>query len=76
MPPESVMRMLIVVTAHRRESFGPGFDCIRALWRAWPHWTTSVVDRYLRACPNVLLIDPLDDVSFVDLMRRSYGSSR
>jgi UDP-N-acetylglucosamine 2-epimerase (non-hydrolysing) len=79
-------KRLIVVTAHRRESFGPGFDRIcaalarlaarddvRIIYPVHPNPNvTGVVDRHLRACPNILLIDPLDYVSFVDLMRRSY----
>jgi len=79
-------RKLVVVTAHRRESFGPGFDRIcGALARLAargdveivypvhpnPH-VVSAVDRHLRGRDNVLLIDPLDYVSFVDLMRRAY----
>jgi len=79
-------KKLIVVTAHRRESFGPGFDRIcaalarlaqrddvRIVYPVHPNPNVlSAVDRHLRACPNVLLIDPLDYVSFVDLMRRAY----
>jgi UDP-N-acetylglucosamine 2-epimerase (non-hydrolysing) len=79
-------KRLIVVTAHRRESFGPGFDRIcaalarlaarddvRIIYPVHPNPNvTGVVDRRLRACPNILLIDPLDYVSFVDLMRRSW----
>jgi UDP-N-acetylglucosamine 2-epimerase (non-hydrolysing) len=79
-------KKLIVVTAHRRESFGPGFDriCaalarlaqrddIRIVYPVHPNPNVlSAVDRHLRACPNVLLIEPLDYVSFVDLMRRAY----
>jgi UDP-N-acetylglucosamine 2-epimerase (non-hydrolysing) len=76
----------IVVTAHRRESFGPGFDriCValarlaerddvRIIYPVHPNPNVlSAVDRHLRACPNVLLISPLDYASFVDLMRRAY----
>ncbi len=79
-------KKLVVVTAHRRESFGPGFDRIcRALARlaargdveiVYPVHpnpnVVSAVDRHLRGRDNVLLIDPLDYVSFVDLMRRAY----
>jgi len=76
----------IVVTAHRRESFGAGFDRIcAALARLAERddvriiypvhlnpYVQSAVDRYLRACPNILLTPPLDYASFVDLMRRAY----
>jgi UDP-N-acetylglucosamine 2-epimerase (non-hydrolysing) len=75
----------IVVTAHRRESFGAGFDRIcaalarlaqrddvRIIYPVHPNPNVlSAVNRHLRACPNVLLIEPLDYVSFVDLMRRA-----
>jgi UDP-N-acetylglucosamine 2-epimerase (non-hydrolysing) len=78
-------RRLIVVTAHRRESFGPGFDRIcTALARlaarddvqiAYPvHPNPNVraaVDRHLRGRPNIVLLDPLDYLSFVDLMRKA-----
>jgi UDP-N-acetylglucosamine 2-epimerase (non-hydrolysing) len=76
----------VLVTAHRRESFGPGFDRIcRALARlserpdvqiVYPvHPNPNVqdaVNRHLRQRSGVLLIEPLDYVSFVDLMRRAY----
>jgi UDP-N-acetylglucosamine 2-epimerase (non-hydrolysing) len=76
----------ILVTAHRRESFGAGFDRIcaalarlsrredvRIIYPVHPNPNVlSVVNRHLRAYPNVQLIAPLDYVSFVDLMRRAY----
>ena len=76
----------VLVTAHRRESFGPGFDRIcRALARlserpdvqiVYPvHPNPNVqgaVNRHLRHHSSVALIEPLDYVSFVDLMRRAY----
>lgn len=79
-------RRLIVVTAHRRESFGQGFTHIcEALARlarrgdvqlVYPvHRNPNVMDPVYRALgglPNVFLIDPLDYVPFVDLMRRAY----
>ena len=79
-------RRLIVVTAHRRESFGGGFENIcRALQTiarrddveiVYPvHRNPNVVgpvQRYLDGLPNVHLIEPLDYVPFVDLMRRAY----
>ncbi len=76
----------IVVTAHRRESFGAGFDRIcaalarlakrddvRIVYPVHPNPNVlSAVNRHLRACPNILLIEPLDYVSFVQLMRHAY----
>ncbi|MBZ2177637.1 MAG: non-hydrolyzing UDP-N-acetylglucosamine 2-epimerase [Acidobacteriota bacterium] len=79
-------RKLIVVTAHRRESFGTGFTQIcEALAElanrpdvaiVYPvHPNPNVrdpVDRLLAGRPNIHRIAPLDYVAFVDLMRRSY----
>jgi UDP-N-acetylglucosamine 2-epimerase (non-hydrolysing) len=79
-------KKLILVTAHRRESFGEGFERIcRALERlarrddvqiVYPvHPNPRVVEpvsRHLRSRPNVVLLEPLDYVSFVDLMRRAH----
>jgi UDP-N-acetylglucosamine 2-epimerase (non-hydrolysing) len=79
-------KKLIVVTAHRRESFGSGFERIcRALARiadrgdaqlVYPvHPNPNVQDpvqRYLASHPNVRLIAPQSYVPFVDLMRRAY----
>ncbi|MFN0172676.1 MAG: non-hydrolyzing UDP-N-acetylglucosamine 2-epimerase [Bryobacteraceae bacterium] len=78
-------KRLIVVTAHRRESFGDGFERIcRALARVasrgdvqivYPvHRNPKVQDpvtRHLAMHPNILLLEPLDYVPFVDLMRRA-----
>lgn len=79
-------RKLILVTAHRRESFGEGFDRIcQALAElarrpdvqiVYPvHPNPNVqdpVNRLLRGQPNVVLIDPVSYVPFVDLMSRAY----
>jgi UDP-N-acetylglucosamine 2-epimerase (non-hydrolysing) len=79
-------KKLILVTAHRRESFGAGFENICAALRriadmsdvqvVYPvHPNPNVsgpVRRNLQDHPNIHLIEPLDYVSFVDLMRRSY----
>lgn len=79
-------KKLILVTAHRRESFGLGFEQICAALRiiseipdvqivipVHPNPNASgPVRRILGNCPNIYLIDPLDYVSFVDLMRRCY----
>ena len=78
-------RKLIVVTAHRRESFGAGFESLcegigRIARRedvqiAYPvHRNPRVmepVNRLLANHPNILLLDPLDYIPFVDLMRRA-----
>jgi UDP-N-acetylglucosamine 2-epimerase (non-hydrolysing) len=78
-------RKLIVVTAHRRESFGEGIlHIIEALVElsqrsdvqiVYPvHRNPNVLDpvtRGLGGRPNIVLIDPLDYTAFVDLMRRS-----
>lgn len=79
-------KRLIVVTAHRRESFGPGFERIcSAVSRlaerpdveiVYPvHPNPNVqdpVNRLLAGRPNIHLISPLDYIPFVDLMRRAY----
>jgi UDP-N-acetylglucosamine 2-epimerase (non-hydrolysing) len=79
-------KRLIVVTAHRRESFGEGFERIcRALARiadrtdvqlVYPvHPNPNVqgpVHRHLESHPHVRLIEPQSYVPFVDLMRRAY----
>jgi len=79
-------KKLIVVTAHRRESFGSGFERIcRALAEVanrpdvqlvYPvHPNPNVqgpVQRYLDRQPNIRLVEPMDYVPFVDLMRRAY----
>jgi UDP-N-acetylglucosamine 2-epimerase (non-hydrolysing) len=79
-------RRLILVTGHRRESFGAGFEAIcRALARLaargdveilYPvHLNPNVqepVRRVLGNLPNVHLIEPCDYVTFVYLMIRSH----
>ena len=79
-------RKLILVTAHRRESFGAGFENIcaalaRLAARAdveivYPvHPNPNVrepVRRVLGGLSNVHLIDPVEYVSFVELMRRAH----
>jgi UDP-N-acetylglucosamine 2-epimerase (non-hydrolysing) len=78
-------KKLIVVTAHRRESFGAGFEHICGalaqlaqrpdVQLAFPvHRNPNVVDpvqRFLANLPNVVLLEPLDYIPFVDLMRRA-----
>jgi UDP-N-acetylglucosamine 2-epimerase (non-hydrolysing) len=79
-------KRLILVTGHRRESFGAGFEAIcRALVHLagrgdveilYPvHLNPNVqepVRRVLGSQPNVHLIEPCDYVTFVYLMMRSY----
>ncbi len=79
-------RKLIVVTAHRRESFGEGFesicqaiaelarrDDVQIIWPVHPNPNVQkAVDQTLRGKANVLLIEPLDYLPFVDLMRHAY----
>ena len=86
LPTLDPLKKLIVVTAHRRESFGDGFERIcGALARlagrpdvqiVYPvHRNPNVqepVNRRLARLANVLLIEPLEYVPFVDLMRKAY----
>jgi len=79
-------KKLIVVTAHRRESFGAGFDQICAalarlarrddveiVYPVHPNPNVrSAVNRHLAGRQNIKLLDPMDYVAFVDLMRRAY----
>lgn len=72
-------RKLILVTAHRRESFGNGFEQIcsalaelaqrpdvQIVYPVHPNPNVQdPVNRYLRGCPRVALVEPLDYVSFV-----------
>ena len=83
---ESPGKKLILVTAHRRESFGDGFERIcralsllagrgdvRIVYPVHPNPNVQgAVNRYLRDQDAILLTEPLDYVPFVDLMRRSY----
>lgn len=79
-------KKLIAVTAHRRESFGAGFERIASALRrlarrpdvqiVYPvHRNPNVqapIRQALSGLANVFLIDPLDYVPFVDLMRRAH----
>lgn len=79
-------KRLILVTGHRRENFGEGFldicHAIRELARresvqiVYPvHLNPNVrkpVNEILRGERDVHLIEPLDYLSFIYLMRRSY----
>jgi UDP-N-acetylglucosamine 2-epimerase (non-hydrolysing) len=87
LPQFAAGRRIVLVTGHRRESFGGGFERIcKALARVardhgevdivYPvHMNPSVrepVERLLSGIPNVLLIEPLDYLPFVRLMDRSH----
>ena len=79
-------KKLIVVTAHRRESFGPGFericnalvdlarrDDVQIVYPVHPNPNVQEpVSRILQDEPNILLTEPLSYVPYVDLMRRAH----
>lgn len=79
-------KKLVVVTAHRRESFGEGLerichalatlaqrDDVQIVYPVHRNPNVlNVVNRTLRGLRNVCLIEPLDYVSFVDLMNRAW----
>ncbi len=79
-------RKLVLVTGHRRESFGEGFENIcnglaalaqrKDVQIVYPvHLNPNVrepVERILSRCENVHLIEPLEYLPFVYLMKRSY----
>lgn len=80
------LRKLIVVTAHRRESFGEGFRSICSALRrlalrrdvqiVFPVHPNpevrAVVERELRGAGGAVLLEPLEYLPFVDLMRRAH----
>lgn len=80
-------RRIVLVTGHRRESFGGGFErickALAHIANAHPdvdiiypmHMNPNVrepVNRILKDINNVYLIEPLDYLPFVYLMERSY----
>ncbi|MDE1179739.1 UDP-N-acetylglucosamine 2-epimerase (non-hydrolyzing) [Paraburkholderia sp.] len=80
-------RRIILVTGHRRESFGAGFEsmctALVQIARTYPdadivypvHLNPSVrepVNRLLTGIDNIHLIEPLDYLPFVRLMDRAY----
>ena len=79
-------KRIVLVTAHRRESFGEGFERIcqalaaiadrsdvQVIYPVHPNPNVQApVNRLLRSHPNIALIEPLDYVPFVALMRRAY----
>lgn len=87
LPNPEADRRIVLVTGHRRESFGDGFEricsALAQLARAHPdadivypmHLNPSVrepVNRLLSNIPNVHLIEPLDYLPFVHLMDRAF----
>jgi UDP-N-acetylglucosamine 2-epimerase (non-hydrolysing) len=78
---------LILVTAHRRESFGEPFRALclglAEIARRYPHDTVvypvhlnpnvqQPVNEILRAIPNIRLLEPLDYEPFVHLLKRAH----
>ncbi len=75
-------KRLVLVTAHRRESFGEGFERIcqalaaiadrgdvHVVYPVHPNPNVqAIVNRRLQSHANITLIEPLDYVAFVDLM--------
>lgn len=84
--PFDPQKKLIVVTAHRRESFGEGLasicdavsdlasrDDVQIVWPVHPNPAVErIVHGRLGDTPNVILIGPLEYVPFVDLLQRAY----
>lgn len=80
-------RRIILVTAHRRESFGePFMDICSALGELASYYPDAHIvypvhrnpniwgpaHQFLSAVPNITLLEPLDYLSFVHLMKSSY----
>ena len=80
-------RRMLLVTGHRRESFGSGFERICAALAEIAHARPDIdvvypvhlnplvqepVTRLLTGIPNIYLIEPLDYVPFVLLMDRAH----
>jgi UDP-N-acetylglucosamine 2-epimerase (non-hydrolysing) len=79
-------RKLILVTSHRRENFGDGFrgamralaalarrDDVQVVYPVHPNPNVlGPAHEILGNRPNVVLLEPLSYVPFVDLMRRSH----
>ena len=80
-------KRLVLITGHRRESFGFGFECIckaiAHMAKEFPevefvypmHLNPNVrepVNRLLANLNNVFLIEPLEYLSFVYLMNKAY----
>lgn len=86
LPGLDARKKLVLVTAHRRESFGEGFDGIcealvrlaaredvQIVYPVHPNPNVrEVVERRLGGIGAIHLIEPLAYVPFVDLMRRAH----
>src|SRR5579863_4146410 len=86
LPALDARKKLILVTAHRRESFGDGFEHIcealarlaargdvEIVYPVHPNPNVSeIVHRRLSSCCAIKLIESLPYVPFVDLMRRAH----
>lgn len=85
-PPSDPRKKLILVTAHRRESFGEGFtgicdglarlaqrDDVEIVYPVHPNPNVrTIVHAKLGSLSAIRLIEPLEYVPFVDLMRRAH----
>ncbi len=79
-------KKLVLVTAHRRESFGEGFveickavlhlaerDDVQIVWPVHPNPNVrQAFGSLVAGHRNVVEVEPLEYVQFVDLMRRAY----
>lgn len=79
-------RKLILVTAHRRESFGDGFehicravaelakrDDVQIVYPVHPNPSVrQAVNRHLKGRSRVLLLEPMDYIPFVALLMQSF----
>jgi UDP-N-acetylglucosamine 2-epimerase (non-hydrolysing) len=85
LPWRDASRRLILVTAHRRENFGEGFegicaaldvlarrDDVQLVYPVHPNpQVREVVQRRLSALPAIQLMQPLDYIPFVHLMQQA-----
>jgi UDP-N-acetylglucosamine 2-epimerase (non-hydrolysing) len=85
-PVKTSQKKMILVTAHRRESFGEGFlgicralrilaerQDVEIVYPVHPNPNVRVaVNEHLRGVPNIELIEPLDYVAFVEMMSRAH----
>lgn len=79
-------KRLVLITAHRRENFGAGIldiceaisalaarEDVQVVWPVHPNpQVKSVVETRLGSLRNLLLVEPLEYLPFVDLMRRCH----
>ena len=86
LPPVDFNKKIILVTGHRRENFGAGFEeFFSALDQiskrndiqiVFPvHLNPKVrepVDRLLKKSPNIFLVEPMSYLPFIYLMKKSY----